>query len=124
MSESVSRYAERIADLAAEARRARESFEAPTAPPDEDRAVACARDGLGDVVALYVEARLEDEPVRFSAEEFDQLHRATNDWLAQYAGCYGVDVDPEATVRRAAELLVETHDVVETATLLTGVPDR
>ena len=119
-----SRYRPRIEDLAADARAARKAFEAPADPPDEARALECARDGLGPVVALYVEARTAGAQPRFSAREHDLLDRATNDWLAQYAACYGVDMDPGFTVREAAEVLIDTHDVGDVAALLTSVPDR
>jgi len=85
--------------------------------------LAAARDGLGPVVGLYVEARAAERGVRLSAAELDLLHRATNDWLAVYAARHGVAVDPDATVRAAAELLLDTHDITEVAALLTGVPE-
>lgn len=47
-----------------------------------------------------------------------------NDWLTMYARCYGVDLDADFTVREAAEVLLRTHDVVDTAQLLTCVPER
>jgi len=119
-----SRYFPRIATLAEEARDAREAFDPPAAPPDEDRALACARDGLGPVVGLYVEARTAEWDVRFSQRELDLLHRATNDWLAQYAACYGVEIDPDVTVREAAEALLDTHNVRDVAAVLTSVPGR
>lgn len=84
--------------------------------------LSAARDGLGPVLAVYVKARSSDEPVRFSGTELDLLHRATNDWLVVYARQRGVDVDPDATVREAAELLVDTHDVVDVAAQLVGLP--
>ncbi|MDR5674737.1 Uncharacterized protein AArcCO_1728 [Halalkaliarchaeum sp. AArc-CO] len=121
----------RIRRLAAEARKRREnrSWTDEHDPggdrrTPEDCATAAARDGLGSVVALYVEARTAEKGVRFSTEEMELLHRATNDWLSVYAACYGVDVDPDFTVREAAELLVDTHDIRETAALLTKVPGR
>lgn len=58
------------------------------------------------------------------AREFELLHRAMNDWLTMYARCYGVDLDADFTVREAAEVLLRTHDVVDTAQLLTCVPER
>lgn len=153
MSETRSRYADRIASLAAEARAARARFD-PDVPQEDGRegagdgsrreprrpatggartelagtavsdsaeaALVAARDGLGPVVSVYVEARTADEPVRFSQRELDRLHAATSDWLAVYARCRGVDADPDATVREAAELLVDTHDVTDVAALLTG----
>lgn len=152
MTETRSRYADRIASLAADARAARERFDSPRSDagnesadaaggpesaPDAWRyagielagtevsdpgeaALVAARDGLGPVVGAYVEARAADEPVRFSGRELDRLHDATSDWLAVYARCRGVDADPDATVREAAELLVDTHDVTDVAALLTG----
>ncbi|AUX09744.1 hypothetical protein AArcSl_2119 [Halalkaliarchaeum desulfuricum] len=122
-------FESRILRLAAEARKRRENrFRDDGNGPDgagrtpEECATAAARDGLGPVVALYVEARTATEGVRFSQREMELLHRATNDWLSVYAACYGVDIDPDFTVREAAELLVDTHDVRETAALLTKVP--
>lgn len=87
----------------------------------EEAALVAARDGLGPVVALYVEARTGDDWVRFSETEMERLHRATNDWLAVYARCRGVDIDPDVTVREAAEVLIDTHDITDVAALLTGL---
>lgn len=117
------RYAERIERLAAEARAEREAAEGEESGPQQS-ALAAARDGLGPVVAVYVEARTADEPVRFTERELSLLHRATADWLAVYTQCHGVETDPSVTVREAAEVLVDTHDVTDVAALLTGVPER
>ncbi len=138
-------YSDRIAELANGARAARDRLESAsdettageeataeaiadglpegdTKPGDrEEAALIAARDGLGPVVALYVEARTADEWVWFSEAEMDRLHAATSDWLAVYARCHGVDADPDVTVREAAELLLDTHDVTDVASLLTGV---
>lgn len=119
-----SRYADRIDDLARRAERDRTAFVPPDDPPDPDRAMAFLREGFGSVVVLYVRGRTGDDPVRFTDREFDRLERAMNDWLGLYAACYGVDFDPEFTVREAAELLVETHNVRDVARLLTDVPAR
>ncbi|WP_313690770.1 hypothetical protein [Halorarum halobium] len=112
-----------IERLAADAREAREAADAPTDPPDSEAALVAARDGLGPVVARYIAART-GETERLSARQLDGLDRATNDWLAAYARHHGVETDPDVTVRTAAELVIETHDVVATARLLTDVPDR
>lgn len=119
-------YVDRIRDLAADARAARASFEpvGDTAKTADERALRYARDGVGPVVALYVEARTAERGVAFSAEELDLLHRALNDWLSLYARCYGVDLDASFSVRKAAELLLQTHDLRDTAQLLTCVPSR
>ncbi|GAB7091019.1 hypothetical protein JCM18237_12900 [Halorubrum luteum] len=87
----------------------------------EEAALVAARDGLGPVVALYVEARTGDDWVRFSETEMQRLHQATSDWLAVYARCHGVTLDPDVTVREAAEALIDTHDITDVAALLTGL---
>lgn len=116
---------ERVAELAERARRDRESFVPPEDPPDEQRALTYLREGVAPTVAVYVEARTgEGPPDRFAPVEFSLLERALNDWLELYAACYGVDIDAAFTVREAAAVLLETHDVRDVAQLLTHVPDR
>jgi hypothetical protein len=116
-------YYPRIADLAAEASHERETFDPPDAP-DEERALEYARDGLGDVVGLYIEARTAEWDVEFSGRELDLLHRATNDYLSLYTRCHGVTFDTDVTVREVAQVLLKTHNIVDTAQLVTKVPDR
>ncbi|EMA42181.1 hypothetical protein C448_11641 [Halococcus morrhuae DSM 1307] len=117
-------YRERIDELAARAARDRATFEPPENPPDEERAMAFLREGLGPLVVLYLDARTADQGVAFSGDELAQFHRATNDWLALYARCYGVAMEPDATIRKAAEVLIQTDDIQATAQLLTQVPPR
>ena len=117
-------YWPRIRDLAAEAAAERRAFDPPATPPDEERALAYLTEGAGRVVAVYVEARTREEGVAFSEAEHALLRRALNDWLDLYARCYGVDLDADFTVREAAELVVRTHDIRDTAQLLTRVPPR
>lgn len=119
-------YVGRIRTLAADAQEARETFDPPAVGTDEaeDRALACARDGVGPVVALYIEAHSAAWDVAFSEEELRLLHRALNDWLSLYARCYGVDLDASFSIREAAELLLKTHDIRDTAQLMTCVPPR
>ncbi|WP_137287064.1 hypothetical protein [Halorussus salinisoli] len=119
----MSDYRDRIAALAERARADRRAFDPPADPPDDERAVGYLRDGVGEVVAVYVEART-GEYVPLDAEEMDGLEQAMNDWLELYARCHGREVEAEFTVREVAEGVVETRDVVTTAQLLTGVPDR
>lgn len=114
---------ERIGELSSRAQRDREAFEPPADPPDEAAALEYLTDGVGDVVGLYIEARTGRE-VRFDEAEFALLERALNDWFELYAACYGADLDADFTVREAAELLVETHSIRETALLLTRIPER
>jgi hypothetical protein len=115
-------YYARIADLAETARHERETFDGADA--DETDALGYARDGLGDVVALYIEARTAEWDVEFSGRELDLLHRATNDYLSLWARCHGVRFDTDVTVREVAEVLLKTHNIVDTAQLVTKVPDR
>lgn len=114
---------ERVRELAREARAARESFE-PSATPDEDRALEILREGFGPVVWVYVEGRTGGRAARYSQTDMRLLRQALNDWLELYARCYGVELDAEFTVREAAELLVETRNVRDTARVLTRVPER
>ncbi|XVH31687.1 hypothetical protein ACNS7O_00470 [Haloferacaceae archaeon DSL9] len=123
-SGSPSRFAERIERLAAESEAARLRFEPPAEPPDDDRALEQLTEGLAPVVSVYIEARTASPPVALSRGEFDRLQRAANGWLERYAACYGAAIDPEVAVRAAAELVVQTHDLRDTAQLLTGVPSR
>ena len=125
----------RIADLAATAAETRTrlttdppisdrnsvSIDGQTVSDLEDAALIAARDGLGPVLATYVEARTGSDWVRFTDTEMQQLHGATSDWLAVYAACHGVDADPDVTVREAAEVLIDTHNVTDVADLLTGL---
>lgn len=118
-------YADRVHALASDARVAREKTTVRDDPdPDPRAALECARDGLGPVVAVYIEAHTGGRRTRFSGEELALLHRATSDWLTCYAREHGVDHAADATVREAAELLLDTHDVTDVAQLLTGVPER
>ncbi len=118
----MSDYGERIAALADRARRDVEAFEPPESPPDEVTALSYAREGVGPTVALYIDARTgPGSPVAFDRAEFALLERALNDWLELYAACYGIEMDATFTIREAAEALLDTHNIDETAALLTGV---
>ena len=115
----------RVAELEARLRDHRRAFDAPADPPDEKRAVRYLRDGFGQAVAVYVEARTgEGPPTAIEPGTFDRLETVLNGWLELYAACYGADIDAEFTVREAAELLVDTHDLRDVAQLLTKVPGR
>jgi hypothetical protein len=118
-----SQYRDRIDDLSETAAAARESFDPPADPPDEERALTVCREGVGAAVAVYVDAR-SGEWHRFGEAEFERLERALNTYLELYARCYGVDAAPDHSVRTAAEALLDTHDVVDVARILTGVPSR
>jgi hypothetical protein len=119
-----SAHVEEIRSLAASARAERRRFETPPDGGVDERALSYVREGVAPVTGVYVEAHTGGDHARFSQTELDLLHRALNDWLSLYARCYGVDVDPDATVRTAAEILLQTHDAREVARLLTDVPPR
>jgi len=120
-SEASREYDERAFALHDRARTARERFDAPANPPDRERALAFARDGVGEAAAIYVDARMEGSWVYFDADAFDALETALNAYLELFAACHGVDRDPDVTVRTAAEALLDTHDAVDTAAVLTDV---
>jgi len=114
-------YADRALAVRDRAAAARERFRPPADPPDRDRAVELARDGVGEAAATYIDARSEDSWVYFQTDAFDALETGLNTYLELFAACYGVDCNPDVTVRTAAETLLDTHDAVDTAAVLTGV---
>ena len=118
MNESEARR--RIDDLVDRAAADRKAFDPPVDPPDEEQAMEYLREGAGEAVWLYVDARV-DGFVHIAPDAFDKLEGAMNTWLELYAACYGVDMDAEFTVRKAAELLLETHNIKDTAAMLTRV---
>lgn len=114
-------YDERAFALREDAMAARDRFQPPADPPDRERALAFARDGVGAAAAVYIEARMEESWVSFDADAFDALETALNAYLDLFAACHGVDRDPDVTVRTAAETLLDTYDAVDTAAVLTSV---
>lgn len=116
-------YSDRIETLSDRVRAQRESFDPPKDIPDEDAAVEYLREGAGEATAIYIEART-GEFEHIDPVAFDRLETALNESLNLYAACYGVDIDADASIREAAELVLQTHSILETAVLLTGVPDR
>ncbi len=118
------RFAQRIHDLADAATEDSAAFEPPADPPAETQAMELLREGFGPAVSLYVEARTGGMMVHFPPDEYHALENAMNDWLELYAACYGVDIEANATIREAAELLVDTHNIKDVAQILTGIPER
>ncbi|WP_336034988.1 hypothetical protein [Halobacterium yunchengense] len=119
-----SRYWDRIKPLANRARRDRERFEPPAEPPDEERALAFLREGVGPAISLYVEGRTGGNAVAFTDVELSLLERSLNSWLSLYAQCYGEELDAQFSIREAAVALLDTRNVVDTARVLTHVPER
>lgn len=117
----MSRYGPRIAALARRAERDREAFD-PAAV--EDPEAAYLHEGAGQAIWLYIQARTGGRFVPFSDAEFSALEESLHTWLALYAACYGVDIEPDVSLRTAAEMLIETRNIEDTAQLLTDVPQR
>ncbi|WP_207588117.1 hypothetical protein [Halomontanus rarus] len=116
------RYGSHIAALERRAERDLQTFDPAEAGPDD--ATSYLREGAGQAIWLYVEARTGGRLVPFSEAELSALQDAMNSWLELYARCHDVDLEAEFTVREAAEVLVETRNIRDTAQLLTRVPDR
>ena len=114
-------YRERIRRLDGRARAVAEMLDPD--PPDDRRATELLREGVGPTVSIYCEARTGGSPARFDEAEFRRLQATLDRWLALYGRCYGVDLDGSYPVRTAAELLVDTHNIRDVATVLTGVPE-
>lgn len=124
MTDSPSAYADRIRSLADQYRTDRAEFEPPADPPAEQQAMEYLREGLGPTVMVYIDARANDWGVEFAEWEFEELHEAMNGYLELYTRCYGVEHDADFTVRKAAELLIDTHNIKDVAAMLTQVPGR
>jgi len=114
---------ERVRELASRAERDREQFEPPADPPDEERAMGYLREGVGPAVSVYVAGRTGGSPAAFSGTEVSLLEDAVCTWLGLYARCHGVEREVDVSIRQAAEVLVDTHNVADTAAVLTGVTD-
>jgi len=115
-------YGDRIGELERRAAAVADGFDPD--PPAEERALSVLRRGVGPTVAIYCEARTGESWVRFSETEFDRLEATLNRWLSLYAACYGVSLSGRYSIRTAAELLVDTHDIRDVAVELTGVPEQ
>jgi hypothetical protein len=102
------------------AREERARFDRPENP--DERALSYLREGLWPVLERYIEARSSGE--RLSEEEYEELEQALNVWLELYARSYGIEIDAAFSVREVSEVFVQTHDLRDTAQLLTHVTTR
>lgn len=119
---SVSRYGSRIAALHRRAERDQEAFDPGTVGPDDG--LEYLREGAGQAIWLYTEARTGGRLVPISNPELTALQQAMNGWFELYARCHGVSLEADFTVREAAAILLETRNIVDTAQLLTCIPER
>lgn len=122
MTESKEYFHDKLQELLLRAQNFEENLDPD--PPDEETAMRVLRRGFGPTVSLYVEARTGGRMVEFKSDEFTSLELVMNDWLEMYSRCYGYEVDHGYTVREAAELLVETRNIRDTAEILTQLPDQ
>ena len=118
----MSRYGPQIAALARRAERDRAAFDRETASPADT--TPYLHEGAGQAIWVYLESRTGGRLVRFSQAEFDALEGALHTWLELYAACHGVEMDVDVSMRTAAEALLETRNIEDTAQILTGVPPR
>ncbi|MFC7134920.1 MULTISPECIES: hypothetical protein [Salinibaculum] len=116
------RFTERIWRLSERAEREVQAFEPPADPPDEQQAMDYLREGAGPAISLFVEARTGQHNVQFQPDAYRALEQSMNDWLELYAACYGVDMDAEYALRKAAQLLIDTENIKDVAVVLTSVP--
>lgn len=117
----MSSLADRVSAVASEAATTRAAVEVADSP-DPDAAMTALREGFWPVLRVYIDARRTG--VRLEADEHDALDQAIADWLTVYAAHHGRRVDPDVPVREAAEAFLDTHNIRDTAAILTGVPER
>lgn len=115
---SITDRVDRVADRADAAKNAATVDGAP----DPDGALDVAREGVWPTLRIYIDARRTRH--RFSTTDHERLERALNDWLIVYAAAYGYEIDPAVPVREAGETFLDTHNIRDTAQVLTGVPPR
>lgn len=91
---------------------------------DHEQAMAFLREGAGQAIWIYIDGRTGDRLTPFSEADVRTLERAMNTWFELWARCEGVEVEANFSIRSAAEVLLETHNIRETASLLTTIPIR
>lgn len=102
----------------------RAAFDQPESVPDEQAALEYLQNGAGQAIGIYMLLRTDGRTYRFSAQEFERLEEAMQNWLSLYAACYGTQLTVRPSIRTAAETLLETEELRTTAQLLTGVPNK
>lgn len=118
-----SEHRDRIERLAERARQEHRAFEPPETTPAPERAQRYLREGVGELLAVYIDGRTGRGFAAFSEREWDLLHRALDDWLQLYARCYGRTLERGFQIRTLAELVVDTHNLYDAVTMATKVPD-
>lgn len=111
---------EHVEALAEHALETQVGFEPPADP--EQRTSTYLREGLWPVIDAYID--VVSAGGRLDRRAHDHLETAANVWLELYARCYGESIHADVPVRSIAETFVDTHNIRDTAQLLTGVPER
>lgn len=121
--------ARRIDRLFEIARREQAAVDGSVDPDEHDSqfdpekcAMRYLRGGLWPTIETYID--VVSGGGRLDEDVHERHEKTLNIWLKLYARCYGVEIDPEIPVRQAAALFVDTHNINDTAQLLTDVPDR
>ena len=112
---------ERIDELVRKAEADQVDFCWPADPPAVDRAMEYLTEGAGQVIVLYAHLRTGGRNYPFSPDEFAALEWAMNTWFRLHAACLGERIDPNVSLRTAAEAFVDTEDIVAVAATVTGV---
>ncbi|ELY98302.1 hypothetical protein C482_12322 [Natrialba chahannaoensis JCM 10990] len=120
----MSEYGPQIAALARRAEREHAALHRGNEPLGPTFAPQYLRDGVGQAIAVYIDARTGGRPAPLSPAELDSLEYAMHRWLECYARCHGVVLESDASIRTAAEVLLETRNIDDVGQLLTGVPAR
>ena len=84
-------------------------------------AMECLTKGFGPSVAIYIEARLKGNLIPITPEQFQKLETIMNGWLELYTEYLGEKIEANFSIREAAVLFLETHDIQDVAEILTRV---
>ncbi|OIB59336.1 hypothetical protein [Natrialba sp. SSL1] len=120
----MSEFGPQIAALARHAEREHAALHRGNAPLGPTFAPQYLRDGVGQAIAVYIDTRTGGRPAPLSPAELESLEYAMHRWLECYARCHGVALEPDVSIRTAAEVLLETRNIDDAGQLLTGVPAR
>ena len=91
---------------------------------DWDSALECLMMGFGPIVAMYLEARIKGKLIPITQNQFEKIELIMNGWLEIYARYYGEEIEANFSVRDAALLFLETHDIQDVAEILTKIPNK
>ncbi|ELY95173.1 hypothetical protein C483_02376 [Natrialba hulunbeirensis JCM 10989] len=120
----MSEYGPQIAALARRAEREYDALSRGDDPSEPAFASQYLRDGVGQAIAVYIDARTGGQPAPLSPAELDALEYAMHRWLECYARCHGVVLESDVSIRTAAEVVLETRTIDDVGQLVTGVPSR